>query len=438
MTLDTLLALGLLLSMGSQLRFGELPVGPGELCLAAWIVLTFGCQASQRGVTMTRPFTRMLTFWVVFAMAESLGTVNGYLIRDVHDTGLFLHDVLAYPLMAAIACLTLLGPRAEARLHRITWILAALGSLFLAPQLAAGWGIVHLPIVSPWFGDRFRGWSDNPNQLGLTCAILAFLALHLADAATSPAARIAALACSIVPICVGRLTKEDTFTFALIVGGPVFILMKLRDWSIPSAGRLTLRSAVALIALTGGALTSISIVPFAASVGGFANVGRGLMKDDGKEATREANLRLALWDEAIHRGLQAAMLGLGPGPHLPIPASIVLERVSTNPASEQVDRHPAVNGTPNFEAHNTLLDLFTQGGLISVVSLLWLIATALFTAYKAQQPGLVTLMCALCIFAMTGLIIRDPVFWLAVALCLAAGEGTRRHLHGPEMELQRI
>ncbi len=424
MMLDALLALGLLLSMASQLRFGSLPVGPGEICLAGWVVLTLGRGALQHRVAMTTAFILMLIFWMVFAAGESLGTLTGYAIRDAHDTMLFLHDVLAYPLMAAIGCLSLIGPRAEIRLHRTTWLLVAFGSLFLAPQLAAAGGFVDLPLLHPWFEDRFRGWSDNPNQLGLTCAMLVFLALHLADAASGRAERIAALACTILPFFVGRLTKEDTFTFALIAAGPVFMVMKLRSWWASSERRLTLRSAMALIALAGGLLMLVSITPIAASVGGFENFGRGLMKNGGKEATSEMDLRMELWKEALSRGLQVRMLGLGPGPHLPIPASIVAGRVSGEQSSGQVDKHPAETGTANFEAHNTMLDLFVQGGLLAVLSLVCLIATAFFTACRAQRSGLITLIFGLCLFAMTGLIIRAPMFWFAIALCLAAGEKT--------------
>jgi hypothetical protein len=75
---------------------------------------------------------------------------------------------------------------------------------------------------------------------------------------------------------------------------------------------------------------------------------------------------------------------------------------------------------PNFEAHNTLLDLFTQGGLIVVVSFIWIVATAFSVAYQSGQAGLPTLLCGLCIYAVATLIIRHPIFWFAITLCLVA------------------
>jgi hypothetical protein len=86
--------------------------------------------------------------------------------------------------------------------------------------------------------------------------------------------------------------------------------------------------------------------------------------------------------------------------------------------------HPAANGTLNFEAHNTVLDVFTQGGFIAVASLLWLAASAFATAYRARLVGLAALLCGLFTFGMTGLIIREPIFWFAIALCLTAEDGS--------------
>jgi O-antigen ligase len=107
-----------------------------------------------------------------------------------------------------------------------------------------------------------------------------------------------------------------------------------------------------------------------------------------------------------------------------MPPSVIQGRLTTADQPKGV-RHPAPNGTPNFEAHNTILDLFTQGGLVAILSFLWLAATALFNIYKARLAGLTTLLCGLLLFAMFDLIIRFPIFWFAIALCLVAGFGKR-------------
>ena len=118
------------------------------------------------------------------------------------------------------------------------------------------------------------------------------------------------------------------------------------------------------------------------------------------------------------------MLGLGPGPHLPIPASIVAAR-QTEPDLDTGD-HPTVNDTPNFEAHNTPLDLFTQGGLIAIFAFAWILVTAFVIVCRARLAGLAALLCGLAIFSSTNMIVRPPIFWFGIALCLVVSDVTRR------------
>jgi hypothetical protein len=147
----------------------------------------------------------------------------------------------------------------------------------------------------------------------------------------------------------------------------------------------------------------------------------GLTKNGGKEAATETALRLELWHEAFRRGMDASMLGLGPGPHLPIPDSIVAARLA-DPGLDTGD-HPAVNGMPNFEAHNTVLDLFMQAGLLGVLSFAWIMSVALLTSLRARQAALAAVACGLMIFGLTNLIVRPPLFWLGLAICLVELDG---------------
>jgi hypothetical protein len=71
-----------------------------------------------------------------------------------------------------------------------------------------------------------------------------------------------------------------------------------------------------------------------------------------------------------------------------------------------------------------VFELFTQGGLLAASIFLWLVVTTLFKTYKARQAGLTTLLCGLVLFGMTVFILRDPILWFAIALCLVAGAGT--------------
>jgi O-antigen ligase len=146
---------------------------------------------------------------------------------------------------------------------------------------------------------------------------------------------------------------------------------------------------------------------------------RELSKDNkGQASQEEAELRIHNWGEAMNRGLESGMLGLGPGPHLDIPASLVAAR-----KAEVLPKYvepPEANGTPNFEAHNTPLDLFTQGGLIAVLSFVWLSGVAFVSTWKARLAGLTTLLFGISLFGIGNLIIRQPLFWFTIALCLVS------------------
>ncbi len=424
--MDVLFALGLLLSPASQLRLAGSAIGPGELCLLIWIVLTLGREAARLGPPLTPALSRLLVFWSLFAIAQSLGTLTAYVIGDEHDTQWFLHDVMAYPLLAAASCLSVIEPDAGPRLHRVAWLLSALGTPFLALQVANAWGLIDISSVDPWWWDQLRGWSANPHQLAVLCTALGLLSLHLAETATRPGQRIAAIACTILPIYAGLLTKTDSFSVILVAAGPIFVALKFRAWLASCEARITLRSAFSWIAILALPLVVVSTVPFGSSIAVEADdFMEGMSREDHEHTHEKTELRLDLWREATSRGIEAGMLGLGPGPHLEIPPAILAGRYSGAIHPKYI-QHPEPTFAPNFEAHNTLLDLFVQGGLIAVLSFIWLAATALSIAYRARLPGLLTLLCGLGIYGAATLIIRHPVFWFAIALCLVEGTGASR------------
>jgi O-antigen ligase len=421
MMLDVMFALGLLLSPASQLRLAGSPVGPGEILLFIWIVLTLGREATRLGPPLTSALSRLLIFWSLFALAQSLGTLTANVIGDKHDPHWFLHDVIAYPLLAATSCLSVMEPHAGPRLRRVAWLLCALGTPFVTLQLASAWGLFSMSSVDPWWWDQFRGWSSNPHQLAVLCTVLALVSLHLAETSARLGTRIAAIACAIVPICAAKLTKSDSFSLILVTAGPIFLAFKFRTWLVSCAPRITFRSAFAWIVVFGLPAVLVSAAPAAFSVASkVGDFTKAMARDNPEQTEEKADLRLELWGQATRRGVESGMLGLGPGPHLEIPASIAFER-KVDEAHPKYVEHPEVTFAPNFEAHNTVLDLFTQGGLLVVLSFIWIVAAAFWAAYQTGQAGLPILLYGLCLYAVATLIIRHPIFWFAISLCLVAG-----------------
>jgi hypothetical protein len=418
--MNGILALGLLLTASSQLRIAGAPLGPGELCLVVWIVISLARVAGGSGLRLTPALSAMAMFWGVFALAESLGTLTALATGEDFDADLLLHDAIAYPLLAAASGLSVAGPGAALRLRRVAWLLVILGAMSLGSQFANVLGVFGIAGIDPWFWERFRGWSSNPNQLALLCVVLSLVALYLADTVANLGPRLGAICCIVPPVVLGRLSQSDTFTLAVFAAALIYVAGKLVVWLRSGGHDLSLRSSLARLTILALPLVLLSVSPLALS--GIADAQKfamGLTKNGGTEVQGEADLRLALWREAITRGLDSGMLGLGPGPHLQIPPSIVAGHNSANGRLDNVI-NPEQNGTANFEAHNTVLDLFTQGGLLAVLSFVSLMMLATMRAYLARSAGLVALIAGVMVFGLTGLIVRQPIFWFAVWLCITA------------------
>lgn len=423
MVIDLLLASGLLLSTASQLRPTSLPLGPGEILILAWVFLATGRELARLGPPMTPPLTILLVFWAAFAVAQSLGTMTGYLIGDVHDRGLLLHNVMAYTLLTIVSCLIVVGPGAGPRLHRLTWMVVSLGAVFLLLQATHGYGVIDIPAVDPWYWNtRFRGWSTNANQLALLCAVLTLLSLHLAEVATRTGERIGAIACCGVAIWVGRLTLSDSFALVLVCSVPIFVVLKLRTWV--GEAKPSFRPALAWLVILALPAAVMATVPLVNMIKAEArDVAREMARGEEADTERSASLRFTIWGAAIERGLESGLMGLGPAPHIASPFPVVLG--SRSAEALKYSDQPQPGFLPNFEAHNTLLDLFTQSGLPGILSVVGLGAVLLAGTWAARLDGLTTLILGLAIFSVFHFIIRHPIFWFAVAVCLVAGDAAR-------------
>jgi hypothetical protein len=426
MLLDALLAFGLIVSTASQLRPAGFPIGVGEICLALWVFLMLCREVNRLGPPLTPPLSKIAIFWLVFTVAQSLGTMTGYVVGDRHDPALFMHDVVAYPLLAAVSCLSVVEPGAGPRLRRVAWLLVIFGSVGLALQVGQLWDVIDVLPIKPWYWTRFRGWSSNPNQLALLCAALALISLYLADTTAGFGRKVGALACAILPVYVGRLSKSDTFVLVLVASIALFGALKLRTWCSLDHRALTFRSALAwLVILVMPAMAVAGVLLLQPIEVGAQDLARDMAKGKAADEEQTASIRFDSWSKALHRGIESGMFGLGPGPHIEIPARIIEARLHETGDPQDIE-HPAVNGMPNFEAHDTLLDLFTQCGLIGVFSILWLAIISVLGAFRARLDGLTTLLCGLAIFSIFHLIVRHPIFWFAVALALVAGDAARQ------------
>jgi hypothetical protein len=395
---DALLALGILLAPATQLRLGDTPLGPGELCLAVWLSVSICRQVTQPGLFWNAALTRLGIFWLILIIAECIGVVVGFTTELFFDTPSIIHDIIAYGLMIAVGCVMAVELASEPRRRRVTWMIVSVGASSLTLQMAGANGWIGLPIdsmVDPWFFDRLRGWSKDPNQLGFCAASLTLLSIHAAETAVKRTAILAAIVCAGIAFSVGLLTKSDSYIVCILAAGSVVVAVKSLAWLRTLESGLTLRAASVCIALLAFPMLVVAAVPFApAALEHTEAYSTEVYNED-----NQGDARLDLWREALAKGLDAGMLGLGPGPHL---------------TSKAYKRPPP----DKFEAHNTPLDLFTQGGLLAVLALAYLYGSTLLMTFRAKLPALMALAFAFVVFSMFHFVVRHPIFWFGVVLCL--------------------
>jgi len=405
---SALLALGIVLSTATQMRFAGTPIGPGELLIVGWIAVGLLDLLAGRISPDLSAFYRLATFWILFALALSIGAAVGSVIEWQDSSLPMLHDTVAYLLMATLSCLSVVVADTSNELRRSAWFIILFGNIAILLQIAAGWELISIPSVDPWFWDRFKGWTENPNQLALGCLVMVMLALYLSSTSTGRLPRTAAFLAAVAPFVAGRLSKSDTFISVMVLSAAVYFLLRVREWTSVVASPPRLRHAFVVLVLA-------FVLPALASVWPFARTGAddaeafalSLAKDKGGQASeRTLDLRLYLWEQATKVGLSSGSLGLGPGPHLPPPPPPI---------------RAGGNWDEPFEAHNTFLDVFLQGGILAVAVLGGLLATTGLRLYRRRMDVLLTFLIALTIFSNAHFSIRHPIVWFGLSLCVFAG-----------------
>ena len=412
---DALAAMAVLLALETQLRIGSGPLGPGEFLLSLWLAPVIICFLIRMPHEAPQPFWDILRFWFAMAAALSLGVVAS-IVRDVPvDWSLVVHDIVAYSLLAFLTSALTVMPEGQARLRGMLRNIVLLGAGLLLLQLANAQGLFALGGVDPWYWDRMRGWADNPNQFALLCLLIGFLSVALAERARSTVEQLSAATCAGLALGTGLLAKSNAFT-AVIVASLLFFGLAKIGRAFVRAEKQGLPAAslgLAIIALAGwSACIALSVTDLRIDAGHATSS----MARDGDANAEDAALRVHLWGQAIKVGTDFLALGLGPGPHLEIPQSILAGRRDDNgPINLQ---HPKPGIAPNFEAHNTVLELFVQGGLLGVVAFLSIVALGVYRSWKARRDGMAALFLAVLLFGSFHVVFRHPIVWFAICLAL--------------------
>ena len=223
---DALAALPMLLALETQLRSGGATLGPGEALLSLWLLPVLAARIWREPRFASRRLLSAAAFWAVLAAALSLGVIVAS-VRDFPvDWSLAIHDVGAYALLTLLTCTFTALPEASDRLYRIQWMIALFGASLLLMQLGNAFGLFALSGVDPWYWDRMRGWTENPNQFALLCLLTGFVSLALVERASGFAATLVASACAGIALWTGLQSKSNAYFGAVLAALLLFALLK--------------------------------------------------------------------------------------------------------------------------------------------------------------------------------------------------------------------
>jgi hypothetical protein len=380
------------LTTATQLRRPGIPVGPGELMLVGWIFASLVSVLVGDRLVVSSTGRAFLFFWTGSFVLLLAGWLVGVLTG--HAADLAARDFLAYCLVATIVLLLAFKPGGldEARVAGPVALFAATLALLLLLLTTFPFG--SFGPISPWYGPRFRGWSENPNQVALVMSPVPFLALYQLRRSRRASARTMYILFLMGGIAVGIASFSDALRLAWLAG---VVLMVSHEWLLGIArGR----------APAGQATVRYMIVPMLAFglliLGGHAVYLR--IQDvlvEIFERRGQGSERLMLWRHGMEAMAESPLIGLGPGPH----------SGKSGPFS-------------GFEAHNSFIDWGTATGVTGVLLLVGLLVWA--GRRNAATPTLLASLAALVVVSVSGFNLRHPTFWLYLLFVAAVGREDRQ------------
>jgi hypothetical protein len=237
--------------------------------------------------------------------------------------------------------------------------------------------------VDIYFG-RLMGLSDNPNQLaGLAIGGLVFSALLFYEKKELSRRDIAA---TIAILAAGLLSQSIAFIAGTSVAALVAISFQV---AISTEGSRLRR----LFGIAAGLFTAAAIVILAFYASTLANSVDYLYEG----GSGKGIVRLEYWIQAITECFNSPLFGLGPGGHIRVESTPVLQ-----------------------EAHNVFIELLLSGGAVSFIAYLLLLAAIILPAVRQRLPMILFSVVALIVLGSFHTILRHAYYWIAFHSILCA------------------
>jgi hypothetical protein len=367
------------------LRFG--PVGPGEVgLLVALLVYGFVAGGSVRVDGLAAP---MLRFWMPFLVVSLLGFFFNYFVLDYRSgtIGEMLFDFAAY--LFVIIVLILLNderllPRKDpelffVRLYYMWFVIFALAYVVsLGQDTFIGLTLrVH---------NRFLPMVENVHHAAMVTSALPFLGIHLLSVRRGLIGRLI-IAVSIPMYVAMALESGATKAMLAVVFGAIVLAYfflayrtrgrRRRHVNVAFFSTLII-AAIMVVWSYGDLVASLSVEFF--------------------RAEDPAQAREVIWADGLRHGLQSFVIGFGPGPQVPY-------------------------GGRFWDAHNTILTLFLQGGVVAVA--LFAVFVAKIARVVSTSAGLVATLAAIGVYTAGGDLLRRIPIWIILVALVGLAKASR-------------
>lgn len=366
---DWLFVAGSILAVMTELRLPGLPIGPGELLLFVWIfikLLFFKPKCNSERVYKHVFFEKY--FWILILFSFGIGTLINKLFFQYNNS---LHDLFSL-IYTFLLVYTLSSRETYKKIIRLINVMSVCGSVwFLSLYIIARSGIMF-SIKLMYGGVRFCGGADNPNTLATFMICIPFLCLVNIDKAISKRKLSIVFfwgVLFVISTIVSLATRSDATKLSYILSPLIYIVFK-----IPKLIRFNLFVWVYAI------VTAI-FTWFVINVGVNAELIKRLFASFDHDSSRKV-----LWSGAFSKTVNNLGLGYGPGGFLDL-----------------------AGRNNRWEAHNTVLDLLMQGGILMALVIVFAYIYGLLKL--RSKPLYATGFAVFVLGSLAGYKIRKPWFW---------------------------
>jgi len=381
----TWLALGLTLTIAPRLRIGlNVPIGPGEVVCAFWIIWVFWNHFFAAGLLPGRQakFSAIIgtmAFFIFFA-----GILSALFLGFWKQTG--WRDFFALAFIIVLAFAFNLHFTNRVNLERFCLALMAFLSIYVFPLFIVSRFTSHLGPFSLFYdpgATRFSALGFRPGQLDFIFVAIPFLSIHFLFRRKGILKRASLFLLCVASLYLGFDHKSDAFLVAVAAGSVVALIL---IWG-KGVSLLNRRNRLAAIGMVAASLIVLSLISFFM----FDKVESWVMNV--YEQQGQGSVRINLWLNGLKAASVSPVFGLGPGSYSGVRAPF-----------------------QHSEAHNTLVDVAILGGMLGILIFTCVIG---YLGWRTLRTGLTWLIAAflsMVCYSVFHYTLRQPLYLIGLIM----------------------